>query len=306
MTRSPQLGDLLASVGIINQQQLAQALQYQAEHGGLLGQALVRLGACSDEAIGRALEAQRGYTPLADRLAAIRGREAAVSPLAALDGREASLRYLQAFEREMRRVARDVKDVAYLLSSMGLQVEAARKTFVVNPEAAEQALNEVWENLRVIARELDFYATDLAPSALDEHDLLGALRQYAGHYRACYGGCLNLSVGSSNVRVSPQTALGLFRAIQCVLRAVGNSEGNRDVSVCLLVEDEQVVVALVFEPIRAAEGAAPNPAAEYEERILLLGGQVERQEEDASVTLICRVPVGALPPGPQAGGFVIT
>ena len=63
---SKQLGELLLERGIINQAQLAKALQFQKEQGGLIGQILVSLGFAKEEEIAQALTVQYGfpYLPL--------------------------------------------------------------------------------------------------------------------------------------------------------------------------------------------------------------------------------------------------
>ncbi len=55
------LGDLLIERGIINQQQLEEALSFQKEKGGLIGESLVELGFAKEEEIAHALTAQYGF-----------------------------------------------------------------------------------------------------------------------------------------------------------------------------------------------------------------------------------------------------
>ena len=61
-----QLGELLVDCKLITPQQLEEALGFQAEKGGLLGQILVSLQYINEEAIAQALTAQYGfpYLPL--------------------------------------------------------------------------------------------------------------------------------------------------------------------------------------------------------------------------------------------------
>jgi len=63
-----QLGELLIERGIINRQQLDEALTVQKERGGLIGEVLVELGFAKEEDITQALTAQYGfpYLPLAN------------------------------------------------------------------------------------------------------------------------------------------------------------------------------------------------------------------------------------------------
>ncbi|MDO8489230.1 MAG: hypothetical protein Q7S42_03860 [Candidatus Omnitrophota bacterium] len=61
-----QLGELLLDRGIISQLQLDQALSFQREKGGLIGEILVELGFVKEDDIAQSLTAQYGfpYLPL--------------------------------------------------------------------------------------------------------------------------------------------------------------------------------------------------------------------------------------------------
>jgi len=63
-----QLGELLKERGIINNNQLERALDFQKERGGLIGEILVELGFAKEEDIAQALTAQYGfpYLPLSN------------------------------------------------------------------------------------------------------------------------------------------------------------------------------------------------------------------------------------------------
>lgn len=62
------LGEILVQGGIISEQQLQRALDFQRREGGLLGEILVKLGYVNEREIVQALTAQYGfpYLPLAD------------------------------------------------------------------------------------------------------------------------------------------------------------------------------------------------------------------------------------------------
>jgi type IV pilus assembly protein PilB len=62
------LGELLVERGSINQEQIAMAMAYQKEHGGLFGEVLVQLKFATEEDIAQALTCQYGfpYLPLAN------------------------------------------------------------------------------------------------------------------------------------------------------------------------------------------------------------------------------------------------
>lgn len=56
-----QLGELLVERGIIDEKQLAKALAFQREKGGLIGEILVDLGFAKEEDIAQSLTAQYGF-----------------------------------------------------------------------------------------------------------------------------------------------------------------------------------------------------------------------------------------------------
>ena len=60
------IGEMLLERGVINRQQLAQALADQQAHGGLLGEILIRLGFTNEQEVALSLTAQYGfpYLPL--------------------------------------------------------------------------------------------------------------------------------------------------------------------------------------------------------------------------------------------------
>ncbi len=62
------LGELLVERGVINRDQLAMAINYQKEKGGLIGEVLVELKFATEEDIAQALTCQYGfpYLPLSN------------------------------------------------------------------------------------------------------------------------------------------------------------------------------------------------------------------------------------------------
>ena len=60
------IGEVLLERGVITQKELDRALAHQQQHGGLMGQVLIRLGFVTEEGVALALTAQYGfpYLPL--------------------------------------------------------------------------------------------------------------------------------------------------------------------------------------------------------------------------------------------------
>ena len=69
MTRrmiTKRIGDVLLERGVITRKQFDEALAYQIQHGGLMGQLLIQLGFATEEGVALVLTAQYGfpYLPL--------------------------------------------------------------------------------------------------------------------------------------------------------------------------------------------------------------------------------------------------
>jgi hypothetical protein len=58
------IGRVLTKMGKVTREQVSEALKYQKEHGGLLGNVMVKLGFIQPDDIAAALAGQRGERPL--------------------------------------------------------------------------------------------------------------------------------------------------------------------------------------------------------------------------------------------------
>jgi type IV pilus assembly protein PilB len=67
-TTNKHLGELLVERGVLNRQQVQEAVDHQKTNGGLFGEVLVKLGYATEENIAQALTTQYGfpYLPLAN------------------------------------------------------------------------------------------------------------------------------------------------------------------------------------------------------------------------------------------------
>ncbi len=86
-------------------------------------------------------------------------------------------RLVIAREEERRRIRNDLHDgLAPTLSSLQLQLGAARNLVRRNPEQAEALINELREDMRNATAEIRQLVYDLRPPMLDELGLVGAMR----------------------------------------------------------------------------------------------------------------------------------
>jgi two-component system NarL family sensor kinase len=95
------------------------------------------------------------------------------------DLQRARERLVIAREAERRRIRNDLHDgLAPTLSSLQLQLGAARNMIHQDPERAEALLNELGDDLRGATAEIRRLVYDLRPPLLDELGLVGAIKSF--------------------------------------------------------------------------------------------------------------------------------
>ncbi|OGO34263.1 MAG: hypothetical protein A2W35_12085 [Chloroflexi bacterium RBG_16_57_11] len=95
------------------------------------------------------------------------------------DLQRARERLVIAREAERRRIRNDLHDgLAPTLSSLQLQLGAARNLIRQDPDQAEALLNELGEDIRSATAEVRQLVYDLRPPLLDELGLVGAIRAF--------------------------------------------------------------------------------------------------------------------------------
>jgi len=95
------------------------------------------------------------------------------------DLQSARERLVIAREAERRRIRNDLHDgLAPTLSSLQLQLGAARNLIRQNPERADALLNELGDDLRNATAEIRQLVYDLRPPLLDDLGLVGAIKSF--------------------------------------------------------------------------------------------------------------------------------
>lgn len=95
------------------------------------------------------------------------------------DLQQARQRLVIAREAERRRIRNDLHDgLAPTLSSLQLQLGAARNLIHQDPDRAEALLNELGDDLRGATAEIRRLVYDLRPPLLDELGLVGAIKSF--------------------------------------------------------------------------------------------------------------------------------
>jgi signal transduction histidine kinase len=215
-------------------------------------------------------------------------------------------------EDERRRISRDLHDqLGQQLTALRLKLAALREGSNQDEETRSR-IEEVQALAERIDSEVDFFAWELRPTALDDLGLAAALtnfvKEWSGHYLIPAEAHVT-GFGSGELRLSPQAETCLYRITQEALNNVYKHAQAACVSVILerrgpeavlVVEDDGVG----FDPAEAAGwvGGRGLGLVGMRERAALLGGSVEIESGPVKgTTVYARVPVGSKTGGGRGG-----
>lgn len=156
-----------------------------AEHGALSSPPVVFPLTYQGETFGEmrlgTRAADEAFSPAEARLLTTITRQASVAAYAArqtVDLKRSRERLVATREEERLRIRRDLHDgIGPTLAGLGLQASALKHLFRNDPDAAEQAVDELKAELGRAAGELRQLVHDLRPPSLDQLGFLEALRQ---------------------------------------------------------------------------------------------------------------------------------
>ncbi|MFL5759774.1 MAG: histidine kinase [Thermomicrobiales bacterium] len=190
---------LVASSGIATPSTLRLPLMYQGQSVGALEVATRTPGEVFGQADRRLLE------DLARQIGA-----AARTVNLATDLQQSRERIVISREEERRRLRRDLHDgLGAQLAALIMQAGAARSLIRTDPNAAEQELADLRDELRSAVAEVRRLVLGLRPPALDELGLIGALRAWLARLD---GGGIDADSTTFRVRFDADEPLPLIRA----------------------------------------------------------------------------------------------
>ena len=137
------IGEVLLGRGVIDRKKLEEGLAYQKEHGGLLGQVLIKLGFTTEEEIALALTAQYGFPYLPLENYEIDGTLTALVP------EEVARRYcLIVIDRIGNALTLAMADPSNVkaIEDVELLTKCVVQTFVSTPTEIEKAISKYYKH----------------------------------------------------------------------------------------------------------------------------------------------------------------
>ncbi|HEY7034727.1 MAG TPA: GAF domain-containing sensor histidine kinase [Thermomicrobiales bacterium] len=288
---------LVASSGVASASTLRLPLTYQGQSVGMLEVAPRSPGEVFGQADRRLLEDLARQIGVAARTVSL-----------ATDLQHSRERIVTSREEERRRLRRDLHDgLGAQLAALIMQTGTARTLLRSDPDAADQKLADLREELRAAVAEVRRLVLGLRPPALDELGLIGALRTRLA--RLDRGG-IDADSPALQVRVDadeplpPMSAAAEVAAFRIVEEAVTNvvkhARADR-VTVTIRLEAESLLIAV------ADDGIGITPAGDssgiglqsIRERATELGGTFAIGSGPENQGTLVRV---TLPIAPAAGG----
>jgi signal transduction histidine kinase len=210
---------------------------------------------------------------------------------------------LEAQETERRRLAHELHDeIGQALTAIKINLQAVQRA---TEEAALQT--HVEESIEVVDRALQQVrglSLDLRPSVLDDLGLVAALRWYVDRQAQRAGFAAEFSPEPPGLRVASQLETACFRVAQEALTNVARHAGARRVQVHLRKDGPELRLSIrddgqgfdVPAARRKAAGGGSLGLLGMQERVLLLGGQMEIESAPGQGTLVrARFPLETLP-----------
>jgi signal transduction histidine kinase len=189
------------------------------------------------------------------------------------DSRE---RLVVAREEERRRIRRDLHDgLGPSLSGVVYQLESARLLVDKDPEAAEQTMRTLSEQVQDVVADVRRLVHELRPPALDDRGLVGALAQHAEQVTATGGPDVDVEAGDLG-SLPAAVEVAAYRIVNEALTNVVRHASAERVTVRLTAVDRTLLVEV------ADDGSGIAPEAQVgvglvslRERAAELGGRSE-------------------------------
>lgn len=251
------------------------------------------------------LEARPGDTPFADaqirRVTQVLGHT--LDELADLRSRlrEVARRAVEARERERRELASVLQDdIAQRIAACLVGLQVARRTR--DPDAREEALDELRDEAARLLEEVRETARELRPPELTDIGLGHAVQAFARSFTESTGIEVEVEAEATRDRLDEEGRLALYRVVQDLLMDVVHRTECTDLCIRLWSEPDQVVAELSGSPrvpTVSADGIGPDVASrlmEARERAGYVGGRVVAAEEPADRLVVrAEIPVAGRP-----------
>ncbi|MFD2705639.1 sensor histidine kinase [Salibacterium lacus] len=202
------------------------------------------------------------------------------------------LKIIEAQEEERKRVAREIHDgPAQMIANVLLRSELVER--VKNEQGMDKALEEI-QDLRTMIKsslaEVRRIIYDLRPMALDDLGLVPTLNKYLSNLEEDTNMNVRFSsLGQSDIRLSPNLEVGLFRIVQEAVQNAYKHAEPSDVQVKIELKPSYVSIVIKddgkgFDPSAANENSFGLMG--MRERINALGGELTIDSAPGKGTVI--------------------
>jgi len=209
------------------------------------------------------------------------------------DLRDARAQTVEARESERHALHRDLHDgLGPTLTSAALRLDAAGNLVDTDPAKARTALAHARSDVSDALREVRRVVYGLRPIPLDEHGLVGALREQAEHPAAL---TVEVHASDSLPPLSPAVELAAYRvAVEGIANANRHSTGSMvTVDVALAPDAEELLVTVRDNGIPPSDFRAGVGLRSLIDRVEELGGSVDVGPAGSGWTVDARLPLRA-------------
>lgn len=206
-------------------------------------------------------------------------------------------RLLSATEVERTRIARDLHDdINQQIAALGIGLSALKR-HIPNESPLREEVARLQRQAMQTADSVRSLSHELHPAALQHAGLLPALRELCAQYGRGELMRAALTVHVTDIRVTPDVALCVYRVTQEALRNAANHSGARLARLSLRATDDMLELEIVDDGNGFDHAAARRHGGlgltSMTERVRLVGGSVHVDTAPGRGTRIAlRVPYG--------------
>jgi signal transduction histidine kinase len=221
-----------------------------------------------------------------------------------------SARLLQVRDLERRRLARDLHDTtAQHLAALSLGLTNLRGLLAKSPERAAALCSDCIELAHQAAQEIRTHSYLLHPPLLEVMGLAGAVEEYAQGFSARSGIAVEVKVPADFGRLPENMELALFRVVQESLANVLKHSRSARAEIRFTRERSSVMLEVqdmgrgipgdLLGRIKSMSGGSGVGLVGMQERMRLLGGELDLESGPKGTTVRATVPLGGSPAEPQ-------
>lgn len=205
--------------------------------------------------------------------------------------------HLQALrEKERTNLARELHDVfGQSLTSLKLDLSQIKKRIAAPDSEITARLDSASELIEKTIAQVKTVSTELRPGVLDKFGLAAATEWQCQEFERRSGIKCDFRLPQTELHLSPECSIALFRILQEALANVARHSGAADVSVVLHADDSEVILTLRDDGrgITADEISAPDSLGllGMRERTEMLGGQFTVEGRPGRTFLKARIPI---------------